>query len=234
MSTVVKRFVGSAVFMAGTLIMLGIGHHVVAGGDPPKAKAPAGIAMHGGVAKVTQALDVEVAFHADGLGIYLYDKGGKTLVDDGIGGSARVDFKDTARKPVEGKLAIRASDRALWTSLDLSKVAEGEATAHIRLTGLPSAEEKELSLDLPFRIARVVSYVCDKDAATAGEAGNCPKCGQAMRRELSCFVCKKHPGVASDLDGQVCWICNAKLERVVEPMHSWLRWPLPTGNHARK
>ncbi len=217
------------ILASGALWLLGATREAISGEDATRDDSGL-FAIHGGIARTTKEFKLEIAFHADGVGVYLYNKSGSPLAIESVKGTVRVEFKDPARQPLMAEFAVRtaetnegpspvriASKGPLWASLDLSRIAEGEATARIKLSNLPGTEEKELALELPFRMARIVAFVCEKDGTSAAEPGLCGKCGRPLQLVLSYYGCKKHPEVASDELGQICWKCGeAKLEIMIE------------------
>lgn len=182
----------------------------------PKADVP-GLSIdrtqaHGGVATPAQEFLFEVGWHTDRVEVYVYDKEQRRVPLKEGRGRVQVQFADRSRVPIRGDLAYAAGADAehLEADLDLARIAEGEAEGTFRLTHLPGREEREVEFSQPFRIARIVHWVCGRCNEIADQPGACPKCKAELVRQRTYYGCPVHPGVASDRKSDTCWKCGGK------------------------
>lgn len=204
---------------------------------------PERMMIHGGVLKAVKDFHVETAFRSDGIDVYVYDKRGTPLSLGAVGGVVHVDFldptrpeidstltagpRDAAEPPIEvipeaeskgtpptpGEMKTSLQDR-LSARMDLTRLAEAEAAATLKLQGLPGGD---LELEVGFRMARVVTFTCPVDGMTRGTPGDCDECGVPLLLVRSYYGCRKHPTVALDREGN-CWKDHdERLDLIVEP-----------------
>lgn len=184
---------------------------------------------HGGQVVMTKEFHFEVAFHTDGVHVFAYDHEQKRISSKGMTGTVRVEFVDQARKAAQADLDYvvarevpppgdgEAPFDCLHASLDLSKLGEAEATATFELSGLPSRTESSAKFTQPFKMARIVEFVCEACSVVSILTGTCTKCSSPFVLKRSYFGCPMHPEVASDRDGDICWKCGGmKLVNTVE------------------
>lgn len=100
---------------------------------------------------------------------------------------------------------------SLEANLDLSRIAEGDAQATFKLTGLSGKEERDATINVPFRVARLARYACSKDNVEQDRPGKCPKCLSDLHRQWIFYGCPVHAEVASDRKTDTCWKCGGKM-----------------------
>jgi len=195
---------------------------------------------HGGTVTMTAAFHFEVVFTHDSVRVYAYDAKQKPLDPNGVKGKIQVLFRDSRREPVESVLRYVSdpeegeehheeghrmehemeghhSHGFLEASLDLSKVAEGDAKASISLKGLPGKSETSAVFRETFRVGRLTEFVCPmKDTPPTKEASRCSKCGMQRLPVQFIYSCPVHPKVTSQKPGQTCWIGGEALEKRME------------------
>ncbi|MBI3268033.1 MAG: hypothetical protein HYZ53_03355 [Planctomycetes bacterium] len=215
---------------------------------PPPEKAPAN--DHGGVRVETREFDFEVVFHHDRLALWTYDKGGKHVASRDLQATAEFDFTEPERGepgevdrraggepeakprgPIKVELVRLDTAEGAWLQgdVDLQRIAEGEAIARLRVSGLPGKEERTVELSQPFRIARACKYVCKVCETFADRPGTCRRCGARLERHRTFYGCLRHAAVASDRKGDACWKCGERLVELAEEPD-----PLLPGKEQRR
>ncbi len=145
--------------------MLGVGTYLILSertGTDRLGKSAAGplpvetlkkAATHGGVVTQTEEFLVETVFQDDGLRVYLYDHGAKSLSLEGATAKARVEFPETDREAVELSMAHAQASEGPGDSLegkgDLGMVHETGAIAKFDFDALPGKKEARLKLLVP-------------------------------------------------------------------------------------
>ncbi len=180
--------------------------------QPEEPRAAEGSLPHDGVAAKSREFTYEIAFHTYGIEVYISDLQGQPVPTKGVAGTVEMAFGEPGRVRESAGLApILAREtgapEGLGADLALDHVAQGEASAVIRLTGLPGQSEREAEIEAGFRLARIVQLVCPTCYFSPRSGNMCPGCKIPLVEQRSLFVCPVHVEVASDRPGSRCWRC---------------------------
>lgn len=229
----------SAIFaVAMVLSILTAGAHsspVLAGydGDPHERRAEGEgtssgeTGVHGGHVTKTKEIHFEVAFDREWTRVYLYDSKQNPISAKDVTGNVNISFRDQGRKPVDVTLSYAEPMKGhgnshagshqmghgfLQANVNLQKVQEGDMKAVFVLENLPGENEKEITLEETFKLARIVKYECPMSCvAPADNPGSCPKCGMALKRTETIYACPMHANVTSQIPDDKCWVCGMKV-----------------------
>lgn len=167
---------------------------------------------HDGVSAKSREFTYEIAFHTYGAEVYILDLQGDPIPAEGISGTIEMSTNEPGRLTESAILAPMPAGEGggsdgLRADMALDHLAQGEASAIIRLKGLPGTDEKEAEVQAGFRLARIVQRICPQCYFAPRNGIACEGCKLPLVEQRSLFVCPVHAEIASDRSGAHCWRC---------------------------